>query len=83
TPDTQLVLGEVKDTKGFLVAAGCCGAGIALSGGVGLSIAEMASGRPAPFDISSFRVNRYNDVDPFSREWLEKCAKARSEKVSG
>jgi len=83
TPDTQLVLGEVSGTKGFLVAAGCCGAGIALSGGIGLSIAEMAAGRPAPFDVSSFRVNRYNDVDPFSREWLDKCAKARSQKVSG
>ena len=83
TPDTQLVLGEMRDTKGFLVAAGCCGAGIALSGGIGLSIAEMAAGRRGPFDVSSFRINRYNDVDPFSREWLDKCAKARSEKVSG
>lgn len=83
TPDSQLILGEVPDVEGFLVASGCCGAGISVAGGVGLGIAEMAMGRPNPFDFSEFRVKRFGEIDPFSEEWLNKCAAARSNKVSG
>ncbi|PXX25991.1 FAD-binding oxidoreductase [Arenibacter sp. ARW7G5Y1] len=83
TPDSQLVLGDVPGTKGFLVASGCCGAGISVAGGVGLGIAEMASGRPNPLDFSAFEISRFGDIDPFSEEWLNKCASSRSNKVSG
>ena len=83
TPDSQLVVGEVPGTKGFLVASGCCGAGISVAGGVGLGIAEMAADRVNPFDFSEFHISRFGKIDPFEEEWLNKCAAARSNKVSG
>jgi 4-methylaminobutanoate oxidase (formaldehyde-forming) len=83
TPDSQLILGAVPGTDGFLVASGCCGAGISVAGGVGLGIAELASGRPNPLDFSEFEINRFGEIDPFGAEWLNKCASARSNKVSG
>ena len=83
TPDSQLVAGEVPGTKGFLVASGCCGAGISVAGGVGLGIAEMAAGRPNPLDFSEFEISRFGKIDSFGEEWLNKCAAARSNKVSG
>lgn len=83
TPDSQLVLGEVPGVDGFLVASGCCGAGISVAGGVGLGIAEMAVGRLSPFDFSGFSVQRFGEIDSFSADWLNRCASARSNKVSG
>ena len=83
TPDSQLVLGAVPGIKGFLVASGCCGAGISVAGGVGLGIAEMAAGKPNPLDFSEFEISRFGKIDPFGEEWLNKCAAARSNKVSG
>ena len=83
TPDSQLVLGKIPNVEGFLVASGCCGAGISVAGGVGLGMAELAAGRTNPFDYSAFSVKRFGDVDSFSNDWLDKCAAARSNKVSG
>jgi sarcosine oxidase, subunit beta len=83
TPDGHLVLGEVPGVNGFLVASGCCGAGIAVSGGVGAGIAAIAAGRVNPFDFSEFRLDRFGKVDAFDPEWLSRCAAARSQKVSG
>lgn len=83
TPDSQLIMGSVPEIEGFLVASGCCGAGISVAGGVGLGIAEMAAGRPSPLDFSEFSVQRFGVIDPFGEEWLHKCAMARSNKVSG
>ncbi len=83
TPDSQLVLGDNPDLEGFLIASGCCGAGISVAGGVGLGIAELAAGRSNPFDFSEFKIARFGNIDPFSEEWLNKCAAARSSKVSG
>ncbi|WP_169720760.1 NAD(P)/FAD-dependent oxidoreductase [Arenibacter certesii] len=83
TPDSQLVLGAVPGIKGFLVASGCCGAGISVAGGVGLGIAEMASGRSNPFDFSEFGISRFGEINPFEQDWLNRCASARSKKLSG
>lgn len=83
TPDGQLVIGKVPGVENFLLASGCCGAGIAVSGGVGLALAELAAGNISPFNLSEFSVSRFGDIDPFSDEWLEKCARARSLKRSG
>ncbi|MBX2925259.1 MAG: FAD-binding oxidoreductase [Chitinophagaceae bacterium] len=83
TPDGYLVLGAVPGVENFLLASGCCGAGIAVSGGVGLALAELASGNVSPFDLSDFNVARFGKIDPFSQAWLEKCAMARSKKLSG
>jgi sarcosine oxidase subunit beta len=83
TPDNNLSMGAAPGVKNLLLATGCVGAGISISGGVGLAFAEMAAGRPNPFDFSPFSIERFGDVDPFSKEWLDRCAMARSTKVSG
>lgn len=83
TPDGQLVMGKVPGIDNFLLASGCCGAGIAVSGGVGRALAELAAGNSSPFDLSDFNAARFGDIDPFNTTWLEKCAMARSIKRSG
>jgi sarcosine oxidase, subunit beta len=83
TPDGYLSMGLAPGVKNLLLATGCVGAGIAVAGGVGLAFAEMAADRPNPFDFSGFDIQRFGKIDPFSREWLDKCAMARSTKVSG
>ena len=83
TPDGNLSMGIAHGVTNLLLATGCVGAGIAVSGGVGLAFSEMAAGRPNPYDFSAFDIERYGKIDPFSKEWLQKCADARSKKVSG
>jgi len=83
TPDSFFVLGPVPGIKGFLVATGCCGAGIAASGGIGRAMAELAAGRPPSFDLGAFSVTRFGLVDPMSEAFQKRCAAARSRKVSG
>ena len=80
TPDGQFVLGSVPDIDGFLVATGCCGAGIGASGGVGSAIAELAIEGKTSFDLESFRIDRFGAIDSFSAEWMLRCANARSKK---
>lgn len=69
--------------KGLLLATGCVGAGISVSGGIGLGIALIAAGRPNPFDFSHFQSDRFGLFDPYSKEHLTLCAEARSKKTSG
>jgi sarcosine oxidase subunit beta len=83
TPDNNLSMGVAPGVDNLLLATGCVGAGISIAGGVGLAFAEMASGKPNPYDFSHFNIDRFGKIDPFSKVWLEKCAMARSRKVSG
>lgn len=83
TPDGNLSMGMVPSVTNLLLATGCVGAGIAVSGGVGYAFAEMAADRPNPYDFSDFDIQRFGKIDPFSNEWLTRCADARSKKVSG
>jgi 4-methylaminobutanoate oxidase (formaldehyde-forming) len=83
TPDNQFVIGKVNGFDGLLIAAGCCGAGISVSGGVGLGVASIAAGRENPFDFSLFKPDRFGSIDPYSKEHLIKCGLARSGKTSG
>jgi len=83
TPDNNLSMGVPPGINNLLLATGCVGAGISVSGGVGLAFAELAAGHSNPFDFSEFDLKRFGDIDPFSPEWLERCARARSTKVSG
>jgi len=83
TPDNNLTMGVPQGINNLLMATGCVGAGISVSGGVGLAFARMAAGKPNPFDFSAFSLERFGNVDPFSTSWLEKCAQARSQKLSG
>jgi 4-methylaminobutanoate oxidase (formaldehyde-forming) len=83
TPDSLFVLGPVPGIKGFFAATGCCGAGIAASGGIGRAIAELAAGLTPSYDLSPFSVTRFGPVDPMSEAFQKRCADARSRKVSG
>ncbi len=83
TPDGLFVLGPVPGIKGFLVATGCCGAGIAASGGIGRAIAEMAAGFAPSYDLRPFRIDRFGPVDPMSEDFQKRCSEARSAKSSG
>lgn len=83
TPDNYLSMGSTPLVNNILFATGCVGAGIAVSGGTGLAFAEMAAGNPNPFDFSAFNIHRFGNIDPFSDEWLQRCAAARSVKNSG
>lgn len=83
TPDNNLSMGVAPGVNHLLMATGCVGAGISVSGGVGLAFAELAAGKENPYDFSAFNLQRFGAVDPFSPEWLERCARARSTKVSG
>lgn len=83
TPDSNLSMGIAPGVNNLLLATGCVGAGISVAGGVGLAFAEMAAGRPNPYDFADFDIQRFGKIDPFSKEWLERCATARSKKVSG
>jgi 4-methylaminobutanoate oxidase (formaldehyde-forming) len=83
TPDGQFVLGPVSSLEGYLAATGCCGAGIAASGGIGQAIADMIAGRLAAFDVTPFRPDRLDPIDPYAPEFRARCAAARSAKTSG
>lgn len=83
TPDNYLSMGAAPGIKNLWFATGCVGAGISVCGGVGLAFAEMAAGRSNPYDFSKFDLQRFGNIDPFSDEWLKKCAAARSQKRSG
>ena len=83
TPDGNLSMGIAPAVSNLLLATGCVGAGISVAGGVGLAFAEMAADRPNPYNFADFDIQRFGKIDPFSNEWLNKCAMARSMKVSG
>ena len=83
TPDGMFVIGGVPGVRGFLAATGCSGAGVAVSGGMGRIIAEMVNGQEPFCDTEPFRPERFGTIDPFSEEFMVKCAEARSRKTSG
>jgi len=83
TPDGNFVLGEFPSLDGFLAATGCAGAGVAMSGGIGRFISDLVAGR-APFvDSTPHRIDRFGEIDPTSPEFLQRCADARSGKITG
>ncbi len=82
TPDGHFVIGPLPEVEGFLVASGCCGLGVAASGGVGRAISELVLGAAGGLDLEAFRPDRFGRVDAFEVAWLERCAKARSQKTA-
>ena len=82
TPDGKPLLGETA-LPGLLVASGCSGGGIALSGGIGRVLAEVALGRQTFINTEPFNVDRFGLIDPFSEAFRIQCAQARSQKKSG
>jgi len=83
TPDGKFVIGRIPDVQQFLLAGGCCGSGIAASGGFGLTIADLITGAEPSIDITLYRPDRFGRVDPSSEAFRERCAAARSGKSRG
>lgn len=80
TPDARYLLGRVPGLDGFLVASGCCGLGVAGSGGIGSVIAELLTEGASSLDLSPFRVDRFGRIDPYAPSFRQLCALARSRK---
>jgi 4-methylaminobutanoate oxidase (formaldehyde-forming) len=83
TPDGKLLLGPVPAIEDLLVAGGCCGSGIAMSGGIGFVLAELIAGRNPTIDRGIFDPNRFGDVEPAAASFRELCAAARAGKSRG
>lgn len=90
TPDGNYILGGRSHLEGLLFAAGDCGAGLSGAGGIGLTLAEMASRPPAgcslldKAELEAFAVDRFgSDLDPYTQAYREKCGRARGRKFRG
>lgn len=83
TPDGKFVLGPIPGVERFFLAGGCCGSGVAASGGFGQVIADLISGSESSIDITRYRPDRFGDVDPTSEAFRERCAAARAGKSRG
>lgn len=83
TPDGKFVLGKPSGLSGLIVAGGCCGSGLAASGGFGEVIACMIADLPTDIDAGIYDPNRFGPVDPSSQAFRDRCAAARSGKSRG
>ena len=83
TPDGNFALGGFPALEGFLAATGCAGAGIAMSGGIGRLMADLVSGSVPFVDPSPHRIDRFGEIDPFDSDFIQRCADARSGKLTG
>jgi 4-methylaminobutanoate oxidase (formaldehyde-forming) len=83
TPDGNLVVGAYPGVDGFLTATGCSGAGLAVSGGMGRLVADLALGETPFVDPDPHRPDRFGEIDPLSPVFLELCKEARSGKITG
>jgi len=81
TPDGSILLGPVPGVSGFLTAAGCCGSGVALSGGIGATMSDLVLGNEPTCDITPFDPGRFGRVDPYGAEFRDRCAAARAAKT--
>lgn len=83
TPDAKPLLGRFSGWQNLYVATGCSGAGIALSGGIGRLLSEQILEQQEFVDSSIFRPDRFDQVDPFNRDFQMTCLAARSNKSTG
>lgn len=83
TPDGKFVVGRPADTQGLIVAGGCCGSGLAGSGGYGDIIASIVTGQQSDIDARLYDPNRFGKIDPVAQEFRLLCAAARASKSRG
>ena len=83
TPDSMFLIGAMETTQGLYVAAGCCGGGVAMSGGIGKLMAEIVLGKECFVDKNLFNPMRFKNIDPYSENFRNQCAEARSNKKGG
>lgn len=82
-PDGMLAVGQFPGLDGFYSGTGCSGGGVAMAEGVGKALAEMITGRPVSFDMKPHDPARFGPFNPFTPEWGQRCADARSRKTTG
>lgn len=83
TLDKQLIAGRIASIEGLFVAGGCSGSGIALSGGVGLGMAQCITDKPSILRLDVFKPERFGTFDPMSTQHLNACGLMRSGKAGG
>ncbi|NCV18342.1 MAG: FAD-binding oxidoreductase, partial [Rhodobacterales bacterium] len=81
--DGEIILGKIDTIEGFFVAAGDCGSGITLSGGIGSIMAELVVDGKSKTDISKFKPDRFGKIKIYEEKFLSECASARSAKSKG
>lgn len=83
TPDGNLIPGAFPGVAGFLIATGCCGNGVAQSGGIGRFITDLVTGA-APFvDGHPYRPERFGDFDASDAAFRQRAAASRGGKGRG
>lgn len=67
TPDAIPVISPVDGIPGFYLSTGYSGHGFGIGPAAGLATAELATGAPASFDLSAFRLSRFAEgaTNPF------------------
>lgn len=83
TPDGYQVIGAAPGLASVYLASGCCGAGVALSGGIGLILADMVTGQDPSIDASAFDPGRFGIFDAHDEAFIQRCALSRSAKKAG
>ena len=82
-PDAMFIIGPVQAYAGLFTVTGCCGGGVAAGGGMGRLAAELITGETPFVNPALFAPERFGEVDPFSPEFQQRCADARSNKKGG
>lgn len=62
TPDKNPVVGETAQVRGYYVASGLSGQGLAMAGGLGDIIADQICGLMPKVDVSTMDVTRFLDL---------------------
>lgn len=83
TPDGLFLAGQASELMGLFVASGCCGSGIAASGGYGELVASLALGKRPAIAAAPFAPDRFGAVEPFDPGFRAHCAQARARKRAG
>ena len=63
SPDATPILGEAPGVKGFYIATGMSGHGIAMGPGVGLVMSQLVMGETPSVDLHPFRLSRFKERD--------------------
>lgn len=82
-PDAMFIIGAVHAYKGLFTVTGCCGGGVAAGGGMGRLASELIVGEQPFVNPALFAPERFGEVNPFSPEFQQRCADARSNKKGG
>uniref|UniRef100_A0A915CF21 Pyruvate dehydrogenase phosphatase regulatory subunit n=1 Tax=Parascaris univalens TaxID=6257 RepID=A0A915CF21_PARUN len=62
TPDKNAVIGETAQARGYFVATGLSGQGLAMAAGLGDIVADMVCGVLPKVDVSRMEVTRFVDL---------------------